>query len=82
VSDKIRVMIRGRQEVSYSQVVEMTPEEWQEFKEVPEGEIGQRAESWIDTRDVHGAEPMEMDDAFVVDAENKPGKPRDEYRGG
>jgi hypothetical protein len=48
MSKKIKVRIQGTETIAYNQIVEMTMEEYEEYKEAPDEAI----EGWIDKRDV------------------------------
>lgn len=63
MSDKIRVQVTATQEITYDQVVEMTPEEWAEVEEAMDADdyaaLGAMGEQWIDTTDVCDAREVE-----------------------
>jgi hypothetical protein len=57
MSKKIRVRIQGTETVAYHQIVEMTMEEYKEYKEAPDEAI----EGWIDKHDVENGYGFECD---------------------
>lgn len=77
MAEKILVRITARQRVSYDQIVSMTPEDWQKFKETsPSDHVcggGDLVGGWLDSRPDDG-EDIDDDDfeAVVVDAKGKP----------
>ena len=62
MSEKIRVRIQGTETVSYNQIVNMTQEEFDEYKDAPDNQI----EGWIDKRDIDSGYGFECDMIEVV----------------
>jgi hypothetical protein len=81
----IRVRIRASQKVHYDTIVNMTPEEWADFKrQTPRRAAESLVGGWVDTlNDVINADDIDEDDfeAVAVDAKGKALNPLDQYTG-
>lgn len=81
MSDKIKVRITANQRVYYNQIVEMTPKEWAEIKNLKSEDAAQSLEGWLDLTDIENSTDIDSDDfeAMVVDDNGKPVQPIDRY---
>jgi len=77
----VRVLLTAKEMVHYRQVVEMTRKEWAEIKAAQPDEAAGIISDWIDKRDVHDGDGIDVDDfeAEVVDERGKPVEPADYY---
>jgi hypothetical protein len=80
-SKRLRIHVRAEQKVHYDQVIEMSAEEWEKLKDKSPHDAAEELQDRLDLRDIYDAEPLDYDEftAVVVDKQNKPVKPSDEY---
>lgn len=78
MSDKIKVRITANQRVYYNQIVEMTPKEWAEIKELKPDGAAQTLEGWLDLEDIENSTDIDFE-AMVVDENGNSVQPFDRY---